>query len=73
MLTIRMLSAQCKHGDVIVLLAKVILKQKIAVIAYTVDDKSYVREKFCGFRRLSMNREGFSYKCCEQWQHFQYR
>jgi len=27
----------------------------------TVNDKSYMREKFCGFRRLSTNYESFPY------------
>ena len=34
---------------------------------YSVEDKSYSREKFCDFHRFLMNRESFPNKCVEQW------
>ena len=47
--------------------------QVVVSLSNTVNDKSHAREKLCRFRGFSMNRESFGYKCCEQWQDFQYR
>ena len=40
---------------------------------YTINDKSYGREKLCGFCGFLMNCKSFPYKYFEQWQHFQCR
>ena len=45
----------------------------IKAIQYTINNKSYAREKLCSFYGFSMNWENFPYECFEQWQRFQYR